>query len=315
MSPQRLLPAAAILAAGAALAAPLLLADDKPDHPKSRFTDARTADQFKDPPGQLGWGKGSIMMPVGERTGMLVGVLTECDGPCKFMLEGELSGFMPSTGLSGGAEYWFGGIYGVMREVTGGPAPDREHARVLQVEGMWVLDKNYQGSLSAQILTVNEAGNPYVCGLIDGQFKVSEAMPGPEPGPSGSMTGKVFTDEASAHGAKLQVSDRASEGGTIVCPKGKDLYDGVATDVKGLRVAGTPPAPGAAAPAGYDYLPDLQDAGDARPSKTGGQYEKDFPCTAGWRDVKSTVPPYGTPETPAWPVLMGSFDLRYQLYE
>lgn len=284
MSLRKYFPAAAVLVAGAAVAAPILFADDKPDHPRSPAMDARTGDELKLPPGHLGFGKGTILMPVMASPGTIIGVLTECDGPCKFMFEGELTGFMPSDGLSGGAQYWFGGLYGVMTEVVTGPAPDREHAKVLQVEGMWQVDKYLDGSFTAQILATNEAGNPYVCGIFDGRFRVSEAMPGPEPGP-GRELGLETVPAADRLGVrkatKGPAADLASQGGVIVCPKEK-----------------VPPA--GQAPRNVRRAADAAD---------GTQ-----PCSIDFLERPGAFST-GTPYENHWPVLMGTFDLRYQLYE
>jgi hypothetical protein len=307
MSTKKLFPGVAFAGVAAALAVPLLLGAQKPDGTRTGYAPASASGDIQTPPGSTGWGKGSIVMPVREQPGMVVGVLTECDAPTKYVFEGELTGFMPSTGLSGGAEYWFGGMYGKMQQVAfSEPDPGKEEIPWFEVEGMWVLDKHFEGSFSAQLLACNEAGTQYPCGVVEGRFQVSDAMPGPSTGsPAQPMSFKSYAGRKPFGKPKTGdagVADRASDSGTITCPKATGQVDDAAPPKQPLRRG----------PLGY--LTTFQDADESRRSKTGGQYEE-LPCDAGWRDIRSTQPPFGTPETPNWPVLMGTFDLRYQLYE
>lgn len=307
MSTKKLFPGVAFVATAAALAVPLLLGAQKPDGSRTGYANARASDELQTPPGSTGWGKGSIVMPVCDQPGMLVGVLTKCDGPTKYVFEGELTGFMPSTGLSGGAQYWFGGMYGKMQQVAfSEPDPGKEEIPWFEVEGMWVLDKHLEGSFTAQLLSINDAGTRYPCGVVEGRFEVSDAMPGPSTGPTVErLSFKSYADRKPPEKPKIGgtgVTDRESEGETITCPKATGQVDDAAP----------PKQPARGGPA--SYLTTFQDASDGRRAKTGGRYEE-LPCSVGWRDLRSTLPPFGTPETPNWPVLMGTFDLRYQLYE
>jgi hypothetical protein len=288
MSIKNITPALAFVVTAAALATPFLMADQKHDGSRPRHLDVRTSGEAQTPPGSTGWGKGSIVMPRGEETGMLVGVVTACDGPTKYLFEGELTGFMPSTGLSGGAQYWFGGMYGKMQMIANSePEPGKDDIPWYSVEGMWVLDKQLEGSFTAQLLNCNGAGTQYVCGVIDGRFRVSDAMPGPAPPPgSEAMTFKFVEDRLPLQKPKVVgkgSADRESEGPVITCPKGED--------------------------------PTADAVDPPKQPPTRGPAEEQLPCSAGARDLLSNLPPYRTPDTPIWPVLMGTFDLRYQLYE
>jgi hypothetical protein len=308
MSLNRRFHGAALVAAVAALATPFLFADQKPDGSRTRYVDAWTSGDLQTPPGSTGWGKGSIVLPVGEQTGMLVGVVTESDGTTRYAFEAEMTGCIPSTSPSGIAEFWFGGIYGRMQAVAASETdPGKDDVPWFDIEGLWFLDKQFEGTFSAQLIGRNDAGTQYVCGVVSGRFQVSDAMPGPASGPS--RNGACFKsfgvrkpfDKSKTLGTG--VSDRAAEGGTITCPKG-DPFAG-ATPPKGPARLG--PAPG--------LLTTFQDAYGTRRKKTGGGLYEDPPCMAGWRDAHSTAPPYDSRTTLNWPVLMGTFDLRYQLYE
>lgn len=278
MSIRQLLPALVFAAAAAALAAPLVLGDQKPDGSRTRYANAWTTGDHTVPPGSTGWGKGCISMPVGDQLGLIVGPVLRSDCQARYYLQGQLTGCIPSDGLAGGAQFWFGGLYGKLQQIVESePDPGRDEVPWFVVEGTWVLDKDYEGSFVAQLLGRNEAGTQYVCGLVVGRFEVSEAMPGPGRGGSQPMSFKLLDDRRPIDKAKLSDVpglDGRTEGGTITCPKAAGQVD----------VAGPP--------------------------KTEGQ-----PCSTGWRDVRSTVPPLGAHEVPNRPVLMGSFDLRYQLYE
>jgi hypothetical protein len=309
MSIPKILSGVAFAVTVSALASPFLMAGPQGDGSRTGYSSAASPGDLQTPPGTTGWGKGSIVMPVNQQTGMFVGVLTVCDGPTKYVFEGELTGFMPSDGLTGGAEYWFGGMYGKMQAVASSePEPGKDDIPWYEVEGMWVLGRNYEGSFSAQLLNRNEAGTQYVCGVVDGRFQVSDAMPGPAPAPgTEDLSYMPFADRLSRSKfgtAGGRVSDRASEGRTITCPKGDDPGFASIVPPKGGRTTGST----------LGVLTHFGDAGHTHRTKDGGQYEG-LPCTAGWHDTNSSPPDYGTPATPTWPVLVGSFDLRYQLYE
>jgi hypothetical protein len=308
MSLNRLFHGAALVAAVSALTTPLLFADQKPDGSRTRYADAWTSGDLQTPPGSTGWGKGSIVLPVGEQTGMLVGVVTRSDGTTRYAFEAELTGCIPSTSPSGNAEFWFGGMYGKMQAVAVSETdPGKDQAPWFEVEGLWILDKHLEGTFSAQLLGRNDAGTQYVCGMVKGRFQVSDAMPGPAPGTSrDGACFKHFEDAKPIDKTKTPgtgVSDRAAEGGTITCPKGDPFAGAMPPKVP----SGLGPAPG--------FLVTFQDANGTRRKKSGGGLYEDAPCMAGWRDAHSTAPPYHGRATPDWPVLMGSFELRYQLYE
>jgi hypothetical protein len=292
---------AAFLATAAALAAPAIADGRKPGPPETPYVDARSVPVA--PPGSTGWGKGSITLPAGEGPGLLVGLVTQCDDACRYVIEAELTGFMPSTQATSNVEYWFGGVYGRLQEHRL-PAPGEKEVPWLRVEGVWYLDKDFTGTFSAEVYGCNEAGIEYVCGRIYSRFNVSEAMPGPAPEPCRKdFAVPPIRKEKWVSG--LPYRGAAPAGGTITCPKGPDY---VAAEPRPVKAT-----PGTT----LSVLRPYADAADTTRRKTGGVYWQG-PCKAGWRDARSTHPaaqPYATPPPPCWPILSGTFDLRYRLYE
>jgi hypothetical protein len=301
MFTKKILPALATVATTVALAAPLVFADQKPDGSRTRYADAWTTGDFTEPPGSTGWGKGSMTLPAGEQPGLLVGVVKQGDELVRYCIEAELTGCIPAVDGSGQAQYWFGGLYGRMQQIVDSPpTPGKDEVPWFRVEGTWTVDKYDRGTIEGQLFGCNEAGTEYVCGVVYACFEVSVAMPGPQGAPAACS--KSYVDRRPFDKSKLlpQPGGELRSADTITCPKGPDAQ------------AADPPK-SASLPAGFEYLRPFGDAAEMMRRKFGGQYEE-LPCSAGWRDVRSTCSPFDTPRA-TWPVLTGTFDLRYQLYE
>jgi hypothetical protein len=171
MRTRRAPPRTLAVAAIAILIAPLLVADQKPTVPRSPYrTDPGPV---LSEPGEGGWGKGTVQLPSFEQDGMLVGVLCENEGQAVYSIDALLTGCIPSKVTGSDAQYWFGGLYGVVHEDPGGRLLDREEARGLAVEGTWWRVKGDRGRFSAQVWGCNQAGIEYVCGVLEGSFDLA----------------------------------------------------------------------------------------------------------------------------------------------
>jgi hypothetical protein len=160
------------LAVTSILIAPLLVADEKPEAPRGQYR-ADPGVVFEEP-GEAGWGKGTVLMPTFEDLGLMVGVLCENKGEAIYSLDAMLTGCIPSQAEEGGPQFWFGGLYGAIQEYGSGTPLARQEERGLAVEGTWWLLKGNRGRFSAEIKAWNEAGNEYVCGVIEGKFDLAQ---------------------------------------------------------------------------------------------------------------------------------------------
>jgi hypothetical protein len=206
------------------LAAQPLAAADKPSPDRTPF--GAVADAPIVPPGESGWGQGTLLLPRLEQEGLLVGVVTECEGKCQYTLEAQLTGCIPGTGATDANAYWFGGLYGRLCKVAeagvvgGADKPiEKPHA----VVGTWVLDKYLHGTFTAEVMAVNAAGNEYCCGMIGGAFVVAEPVVGPTDPFGDARPDKVFD-------ARDHLDDARADGK----PLGKDAFRDARPDGKAL---------------------------------------------------------------------------------
>jgi len=117
--------------------------------------------------GTQGCGFGSVVMPTSQETGQLSANLYADSGRPDYLLDGDLSLFIPILPFG---RMQFGGFKGVIREAssTGGAHP----AVVGFVEGTWTMDGQGLGTLNATSyeLTANDVWMPN--GAISGEFEV-----------------------------------------------------------------------------------------------------------------------------------------------
>jgi hypothetical protein len=235
MKRPRIFEALAGLTALGILAVSPLVAADKPA-PRTPFGAADSAPIV--PPGESGWGQGTLFLPCLEQEGLLVGVITECEGKCKYTLEAQLTGCIPGTGAPGGNTYWFGGFYGRLCKVAEAPVvgtgwPIEQPQTVV---GTWVLDKHLRGTFSAEVFAVNAAGNEYCCGMIGGDFLVAE-QPAPAGDPFDDARPEKTFDARDWYGdarpdAKIHGKDAWDDARRDAKPLGKEAWNDARPNAK-----------------------------------------------------------------------------------
>lgn len=117
---------------------------------------------------QVGEGGGVLRMPTTHSHGAAQAVLVDAQGAVRYVLEAELSTFIPlSPGQ--GQRVAFGGIYGVLLDAqSSGPAG--APLVVGSVSGLWRMERDLQGNVDALVHVRGAGGTVHLAGRIQGAF-------------------------------------------------------------------------------------------------------------------------------------------------
>ncbi len=144
---------------------------------------------------QNGEGGGFLRMPTTHDHGAAQAVLVDAQGAPRYLLEAELSTFIPLSPTHG-QRVAFGGIYGVLLDAqNAGPAGA---PRVLgSVSGLWRMERDLKGNVDALVHVRGANGVVHLAGRIQGAFEMRSGG-----GVGMTLSGSALAASQPANGAQ-----------------------------------------------------------------------------------------------------------------